>query len=168
MRAHAIDLAGLYTSEHGRLKRLVSRLVGNRATAEDLVHQAFIKLLAQADRDDFANCPAYLTSAVRNLAFNHIRDTARHAEVKLPDAEFHEIPDTAASPEIITLYRCELRRVLRAVMSLPPRRREVFVLNKFEGMSYDEIALRQGISRNTVISQIVSALADLDRLVGQR
>jgi RNA polymerase sigma factor (sigma-70 family) len=49
------------------------------------------------------------------------------------------------------------------VAALPPRRREAFVLNKFEGMSYDEIAARQGVSRNTVISHIVIALADLDR-----
>lgn len=167
MPAHTIDLAGLYTSEHGRLKHLVRRLVGNRATAEDLVQQAFLKLLDKADRDDLANYPAYLTSAVRHLAFNHIRDTTRHGEVKLPDADFHEIADTAASPEIIALYRCELRRVLHAVMALPPRRREAFVLNKFEGMSYDDIAARQGISRNTVISQIVAALADLDRLISQ-
>jgi len=37
------------------------------------------------------------------------------------------------------------------------------VLNRIEGLSYDEVASRMGISRNTVISQIVSALAELDR-----
>jgi len=36
-------------------------------------------------------------------------------------------------------------------------------LHKFEELTYDEIAARQGISRNTVITQIVGALADLDR-----
>ena len=64
--------------------------------------------------------------------------------------------------------RCELRRVLEAVATLPLRRRQAFVLHKFEGLSYDEIAARQGVSRNTVITQIVSALADLDRRLGQK
>ena len=65
MSADVIDLGGIYASERGRLRRLVQRLVGNRATAEDLVHQAFLKLLDKADRGDLANCPAYLTTAVK-------------------------------------------------------------------------------------------------------
>jgi RNA polymerase sigma-70 factor (ECF subfamily) len=46
---------------------------------------------------------------------------------------------------------------------LPPRRREAFVLNRIEGLTYDEVAERMGISRNTVITQIVAALAELDK-----
>ena len=61
------------------------------------------------------------------------------------------------------LYRNELRRLLRAIAALPRRRREAFVMRKLDGLSYDEIALRMGISRNTVISQIVAAMAELDR-----
>lgn len=167
MNAKTFDIAGLYISEQRRLHQLVRRLVGNRATTEDLIHQAFIKLLAAADVGNLDNCPAYLTTTARNLALNHLRDLKRHAEVGITDAELYAIADDAPSPEMTALYRCELRRVLQAVASLPPKRREAFVLNKFEGMSYDEIAARQGISRNTVISHIVIALADLDRKIGR-
>jgi RNA polymerase sigma-70 factor (ECF subfamily) len=167
MNAKTFDIAGLYISEQGRLRQLVRRLVGNRAATEDLVHQAFIKLLAAADSGNLNNCPAYLTTTARNLALNHLRDLKRHGEVGIPDAELHAIPDANPSPEMTAVYRCELRRVLQAVASLPPKRREAFVLNKFQGMSYDEIAVRQGISRNTVISHIVIALADLDRKIGR-
>lgn len=163
MSVHAIDLTGLYASEQGRLKRLVKRMVGNRTTAEDVVQQAFVKLMAAAGHGDLANCPAYLTRTARNLALNHLRDASRRAEVGLPDGELEAIADGRPSPETEAIYRCELRRVLAAVAALPRRRREAFVLHKFEGLSYDEIAARQGISRNTVISQIVSALVDLDR-----
>jgi RNA polymerase sigma-70 factor (ECF subfamily) len=61
------------------------------------------------------------------------------------------------------LYRSELRRLLQAIADLPPRRREAFVLNRIEGLTYDEVAERMGISRNTVITQIVAALAELDK-----
>lgn len=168
MSTPAFDLAGLYASEQGRLKRLVKRLVGSRTTADDLVQQAFLKLIDRTDLDDLDNCPAYLTVTVRNLAINHLRNATRRSEVDLSDTHANTIADTSPSPELATLYRSELRRVLEAIATLPTRRREAFVLNKFEGMSYDEIALHQGISRNTVISQIVSALADLDRKVGPK
>ena len=119
-------------------------------------------------QDDFENCPAYLTRAVRNLALNHLRDTTRKSEVALPEFDFNAISDPAPSPEAAAIYRNELRRLLEAVAALPARRREVFVLNKFEGLSYDEIAARQGVSRNTVITQIVSALAGLNQRLEQK
>jgi RNA polymerase sigma-70 factor (ECF subfamily) len=168
MSARAIDIAGLYAAEHGRLRKLVGRFVGSKATAEDLVQQAFIKLLDNAERDDLANFPAYLTVMARNLALNHLRDTSRRSEVELPDADFDAIADARPSPEMVAIYRCELHRVLQAVATLPPRRREAFILSKFEGLTYDEIAAHQGVSRNTVITQIVGALADLDRRLGQK
>lgn len=166
MTTQAIDLANLYAAERGRLGQLIRRLVGNRTTADDLVHQTFVKLMAKVDADSLENCPAYLTVTARNLALNHLRDAARKFEVALTPEEFQAIADPAPTPEIMALHRSELRRVLRAVAALPPRRREAFVLHKFEELSYDEIAARQGVSRNTVISSIVAALADLNRRLG--
>jgi RNA polymerase sigma-70 factor (ECF subfamily) len=162
-----IDWASLYATEQGRLKRLVKRIVGSRATADDLVHQAFLKLMAGKDCSEVVNCPAYLACTARNLALNHLRNASRRSEVDLMAAEVDAVADPGPSPEMTAIFRCELRRVLKAVAALPRRRRDAFVLNKFEGLSYDEIAARQGVSRNTVISQIVGALADLHRRLAQ-
>ncbi len=168
MSARAIDIAELYAAEQGRLKRFVKRVVRSTTTAEDLVQQAFVKLIDNADHGNVADFPAYLATTARHLAFNHVRNVARRSEVELPEADFHAIADTRPSPEMETIYRCELRRVLRAVAALSPRKREAFVLHKFDGLTYDEIAARQGVSRATVITQIVTALADLDRRLGQK
>lgn len=167
MSAQTFDFVSLYVSEQERLKRLVKRLVRSRATTEDVVQQVFLKLLANAECGTPVNCPAYLACAARNLALNHLRDAARRSEVDLPDDELRAIVDPGPSPEMTAVFRCELRRVLQAIAALPPRRREAFVLNKFEGLSYDEIAARQGVSRNTVISQVVAALTDLHRRLEQ-
>ncbi len=163
MQTQALDISALYLSQRLRLQRIIRRLVGNGEAAEDLVHQSFEKLLAALDAKDIQNRPAYLTSTARNLALNHLRDIGRRGEVELGDEQFHAVPDSRPSPELVVLHRSELRRVMEAIAALPPRRREVFVLHKFEGLNYDEIADRKGISRNTVISHIVLALADLDR-----
>ena len=99
MSVHAVDIAGLYVSEQGRLRRLVRRLVGSKATADDLVQQAFVKLMASADCGNLDNCPAYLTCTVRNLALNHVRDVKRRNEVELPQTDLDAVVDTNPSPE---------------------------------------------------------------------
>jgi RNA polymerase sigma-70 factor (ECF subfamily) len=60
--------------------------------------------------------------------------------------------------------RAELREVLiKAVDALPPRRREVFVLARFHGRSYRDIADIMDISPQTVANQVSAAVRDLRR-----
>ncbi len=160
MTAQALEIAKLYEKEHGRLRAFVRRIVGNPAAAEDVVQQAFTNILG---RQENAATAAYVVQAARNLALNHLRDARRRGDIEQAGLDLELIADLRPSPEMIALYRSELRRLLEAVAALPARRREAFVLNRIEGLSYDEVASRMGISRNTVISQIVSALAELDR-----
>ncbi len=162
MNTSTLHLEELYTSEQARLRSFVRRLVGNPSTAEDLVQQAFANLLAKGENAGSQN-PAYVARAVRNLAINYLRDTRRKSEIELSDDILESIADGHPTPEMVTIYRSELQRLLRAILELPVRRRTAFALNRIEGLSYDEIALRMGISRNTVISQVVAALAELNQ-----
>lgn len=163
MTARVLDITQLYEAEHGRLRSFVRRIVGNPATAEDVVQQAFANILDKLD-DNTPNS-AYVVRAVRNLALNHLRDARRRAEIEISDADLGNIADLHPTPETVALYRSELRCLLEAVAALPLRRREAFVFNKIEGLSYDEVAERMAISRNTVITLVVTALADIDRRI---
>ena len=167
MQGRTVDIARLYSTEQGRLKRMIGRFVGSRATSEDLVHQAFLKLMTVAEISEIENWPAYLTSMVRNLARNHVRDQGRRGEIDAPQSVVDSVRDPAPSPEMACIHRAELRRVLAAIAALPQRRRQAFVLCKFQGLTYDEIATRMRISRNTVITHIVIALTQLDRQFGE-
>lgn len=165
MDSRTANVAELYETEHTRLRSIVRRLIGNPTIAEDVVQQAFTNILARTDESG-ANL-AYVRQAVRNLAFNHLRDIRRRCETELTGVQLDTIADARPSPEMTVLYRSELHKLLQAVAELPPRRRETFMLNKVEGLSYDEIAERMGVSRNTVISQIVAAMLALDQRLGQ-
>lgn len=161
MTARTTNIVKLYELERGRLRAFVRRIIGNQTIAEDVVQQAFTNILAKVDSP--APSSAYMAKAVRNLALNHLRDAKKRAQIEIADSDIDHIADACPSPEMITLYRCELQRLLLAVAALPPRRREAFVLNKIEDLSYDEVSERMKISRNTVITLVVSAMADLDR-----
>lgn len=160
-----VEITTLYEAEHDRLRSYVRRMVRNPHTAEDLVQQAFANLIGRGGKSRPPDA-AYVMRAVRNLALNYLRDSRRRAEIETFCATADNIAETKPSPEMVALYRSELRRLLEAITQLPKRRRQAFLLNRIEGLSYNEIADRMKISRNTVITQVVAAMAELDRRLG--
>lgn len=151
----------IYIAERGRLRRLVMRVTGNRATAEELVQDAFLRLIAGNTNHDIRSYEAYLTRIARNLALNHMRHLKQGVEVPYENEILEAMGDERPSTEMTLIARQTLENTLKAIMALPPRRREIFILHRFEELTYNQIAARLGISRNTVMVQIVNALADL-------
>ena len=82
MSASAIDLTGLYVSEQGRLQRFINRLVGNRATAEDLVQDAFLNPLRGVQATEIEHSRSYLTRTAKNLAIDHLRREKTQRNIK--------------------------------------------------------------------------------------
>lgn len=158
------DVANLYDTERKRLLSFVRGLVGSHSTAEDLVHQAFANLLSSSGQESRTNA-AYVTQTVRNLALNHIRDLKRRQRFEVADHDVSLIADAAPTPEITAVHRDELRRLLTAIYELPPRRRDAFVLSRIEGLTYREVGVRMGIARSSVITHVLAAVHDLDRLL---
>jgi RNA polymerase sigma factor (sigma-70 family) len=162
---HSTLVLRLFRAESRRQCGRARRLVGNADTAEDLVQQAFANLLGRCAQAPLDPSAAYLARAVRNLAFNHLRDARRRAAIEIEGADLECLADQSPSPEMVVLHRAELRRLLQAVADLPERRRQAFVLSRIEGLSHDQVAERMSLSRHTVISHIILAMADLDRVL---
>ncbi len=167
MIARLLDVEKIYLNEHGHLRAIVRRMLRNPSAADDVVQQAFVNILARMQTNAASANPAYVRAAVRNLALNHLRDMKKRSELEIAGMDVDDVADLCPTPETMALYRSELRRLLLAIASLPPRRRAAFVFNRIEGLSYDEISKRMSISRNTVISNIVNAMAELDRKLGE-
>lgn len=151
----------LYQSERARLQRFARRLTGNAATSEDLVQEAFLRVLSRRGEDRITVEEAYVTRVLRNLALNHLRHLRMGVEIAVEDSVLAAMADSGPAVDDKIIARQSLEQVLRAILTLPPRRREIFVQHRFEDLTYDQIAARLGISRNTVMVQIVNALADL-------
>ena len=122
----------------------------DRASAEDVLHQVFLKLLS--GRVVIPETPLhYLCRAVRNTAFNDLR--RRRREVALPsEASWLESPPGLEDDALA------LESALR---SLPEEQREVVILRIWAQMTFEEAAAVVGVSTNTAASRFRYGLEKL-------
>lgn len=142
MRSQSTAFADLYISEKRRLARLVERITRDHSGAEDLIHEAFIRLFSKR-RDRLADERAYLTRVARNLAIDERR---RMARAPLSDVDLFEFADPSPSPEQVAVDREGLRIVASILGRFSGRSRHAFELHCLHGMTIAQIAAEMGIS----------------------
>jgi RNA polymerase sigma factor (sigma-70 family) len=142
--ARTLDLANLYASERGRLSRLINRIVNNTATADDLVHDAFVKALGASTLQEIRNDKAYLSQIARNLAIDHKRKDGR--TVELSEEAFFSLVDPSPSPETITADRQALAITIDTMATLPERTRKALEMHRLGDHTLAKIGKTLGIS----------------------
>jgi RNA polymerase sigma-70 factor (sigma-E family) len=154
----------LYVGHALGLVRLAVLLVGDRASAEDVVQDAFLGLYRRWDSLPDTSAPlAYLRVSVLNGCRTALRGRAR-SRARLHATAFAE-PPPAESAEARALLSEEQRAVARALARLPQRQREALLLRYYLGLSEEEIAAAMGISRGTVKSATSRALSAVGRML---
>jgi RNA polymerase sigma-70 factor (sigma-E family) len=156
--ADAAGIADLFRARHVDLVRLATLLVGDQATAEDVVQDVFTKVCARADQ--FAGNGIVL-SYFRTAVVNACRSVHRRRGVARRfggSAEAQLWAEPAPSPEATVLLTEDRRRVLQALAALPRRQREALVLRFYQRLTEPEIAQTMGISRGTVKSTLSRGL----------
>lgn len=153
--AKSLDLAALYLSESVRLRRNVARIVGDTATAADLVHDVFLRMCGR--RQELEGCDAaYLARSARNAAIDHIR-----AERVRSDYVAGVVPEQTGaatpSPYDVVAARDSLLFVDSIIRTLPERTRHIFLLSRVHGRTYAEIAAVFGISPSAVEKHLTRA-----------
>lgn len=151
----------LFRSQHAKLLLSAYRILNDKARAEDVVQDVFLKLWQK--REEILveeNLPAYLHRAVTNHAINiykqQYRKLVEHAE------EIAEQTDSASSEADSSIITKELsEKIQYAISSMPDSSRGVFMLSRFEELSYKEISERLEISVKTVEKHMSNALKHL-------
>jgi RNA polymerase sigma-70 factor (ECF subfamily) len=139
------------------LLRHAFRLLADREEANDVVQDVFMVLWQKRSSMEIKSSPfSYLYSAVRNRIFDllsHKKIALRYAEsISAFMIEGYNITDDLVRER-------ELAKLIqREIDALPQRMREVFLLNKKEGLSYIEIADQLSISSQTAKQQVYKAL----------
>jgi RNA polymerase sigma factor (sigma-70 family) len=153
----ASGMEALYAEHRGELTRYLRRRAP-RQDVGDLVQECFRRLAAKDSftRALIAQPGAYLVRTARNL----LTDRARTEDVRL-QAHHHSFEDddiAGPDPHAALEAREALRRVERAIARLKPQTGSIFIMHRFDGLSYEEIAEAKGITVKGVEWHIAQAM----------
>ena len=127
----------------------------SRPAAEEIVQECFIKIWEKRAqlRDDLP-LKGYLFTTAHHAVLNELRRDQHHLRL-------HGQVAAAAGPASVAneVEYQEMEALYQAALEqLPPRQREAFLLSRQQGLSYPEIAERQGVSVKTVEAHMMQAL----------
>lgn len=171
------EFEALYRKNRQRAYNLAYRLLGNRAEAEDVAQDAFVRAwhsFAQYDRA--RPFESWLMRIVTNLVIDRRRRQKRVniCSLDAPAASgtdgssmLLELPDSSREPESLLMAGTYEESLQQALSLLPPRYREPVLLADVEELSYEEIAALLNCPVGTVRSRIHRARLMLrDTLMG--
>src|ERR1700730_2643314 len=144
----------------------VARMLGSNSDVDDIAQQVFIRVWRSADRYlPRAKFTTWLLKITRNLVFNELRRSKRHAYVPMqPDPEMEELPVKDAAdqaPDALLLEAKLQRKIEVAILSLPESQRMALILRRYEDLSYEQIAEILDLSVPAVKSLLFRARTEL-------
>lgn len=148
----------VYDQHFSRLFLIVRYYVGRDDVAEDIVSNAFIKLFdSRARIRDLDHVYRFLFTVARNEAISHFRAMRRRRqapldEEQLVDREYHDSRETELERDRWMM------KIQNLVELLPPKRRKIFRLHFFDGLTVREIANQLKLTETTVRNQNNRAL----------
>jgi RNA polymerase sigma factor (sigma-70 family) len=155
-------LAEAYRREIPRLIRLFRMTVRDRDDADDMAQETFARFIGVAAPASIRSPGGYLT----RIAFNLIRDRDKRGSTKLAriclpiEAGLESAAHDDQHREIEAREQAEIWRTI--LSELPALTLDVFLLNRIDGLTYDAIGDRLGISKPRVQKHIVKALRHID------
>ena len=144
------------------------RRVQDRAEAEDLTQEAFIRLTRHPDKPHGQGAQAYVFTIAANLLTDRARmqqswKTKWHRSLAdvLDSGTITPNLVEDRTPERVLVARETLKDVLAALGELGERTRNIFILSRLENMHHRDIAALHGISVSAVEKHVIKALAHL-------
>jgi RNA polymerase sigma factor (sigma-70 family) len=146
-------------------RRLLQRGRSSRKDIDDLIQEGFLRLCRyQHEQQVPVRDPvAFLLDVVERVHIDRVRRATITQRI-FSDRPLEEIDcvDTGSLPEQDAEVAELIERIERTLAAANPRTREAFLLHRFDGMSYTEIAERLGISTRAVTNHIAKALVLID------
>lgn len=149
----------LYERYAGHLMAICVRYTGDRTAAEDLLHDAFLKIFGAIGRFSYrgtGSLRAWLDRVTVNMAIEWLRSRKRMALTPLDESR--PLPEEV-EPEPSHMAAIPHSELLRMISELPEGYRVVFNLYCIEGFAHRDIARMLGINEKSSSSQLFRARA---------
>jgi RNA polymerase sigma-70 factor (ECF subfamily) len=162
-RYNEAKLVGLYEEYYDKIARYVHIHIGNRAEAEDLAGEVFLKALESLGSYQERGIPmqAWLFRIAHNLVVDHLRKREKHKTVPIDTLQI----ESGKNPVTIVEENLELERVTKAMEQITPAQREVMGLRFFGGWTSKEVGQILGKSDGAVREMQRAAIETLRRLL---
>lgn len=169
-------VSALYVRHQRKLLNTLYRLTGDRALAEDLTQETFLRVVRHLPKyRPIGSVGGWIFRIGKNLALNSFRDRKALKEVSLeePVTDSEEgvtkeemIPHGGPGPDQEANSRETEQEIQQALLKLPPVFREALILCDIQGHAYKEAAEALECSINTVASRLARARSKMAELLG--
>lgn len=168
-QSEAIPTPETLAAEHGAaLFRLAYRLTANRADAEDLVQESYVRALRSLHGFTPGSVDAWLRRIATNLFLDGARRRSRLRFDPFPEGAEERVPAIGDGPERSYEWAHLDKDVAQALAALAPDYRAAVVLCDLEGYSYEEVSETLGIKLGTVRSRIHRGRTHLRQALAHR
>jgi RNA polymerase sigma-70 factor (ECF subfamily) len=133
----------------------------NQDEIADLRQDVYVQVYDAARKQIPSHTKAFVFQTARNLLIDRVRHDQVVAIEAVPDLEMLEIAAEAPDPERTAIARDDLRRLRVALDRLPPRCREAVILGRIEGLPGRAIAVRMGVTDQTVSEHLANGIRAL-------
>jgi len=132
--------------------------------AEDVAQDAFVKLWETRNKIDKSSIKAYLYTIANNLAINQLkRDQLKYKFMNLQVERKEKV-----TPQYLMEMQEFDQKLQDTLAKIPEGAREVFLMNRVEGLKYREIAERLGLSMKAIEKRMSRALAILREEINRK
>jgi len=146
----------LYDKYSKQLYRNILRLTKDENIAEELLQDLFLKIWESRENiNPEKSFKSFLYKVAENLVYAHFRKIAKDNRLIAKLVIAYVDVDINAEDVIISKENQNLLN--KAIENLPPQRKQVYMLCKLEGKTYEEVSNELGISTSTIRNQIVKA-----------
>jgi RNA polymerase sigma-70 factor (ECF subfamily) len=151
----------LYYIYEPRLSSFIYKITKSKEITAEIVHDVFLKIwMGREALQDVKNFDAFLFVISRNLAINAFHKAMRELR-RLESLHQDLAQEEDYQQEEQLLYNV----IDSAIEQLPPRQKEVFLLNRYERLTYDQIGKKLNIGKETVKTHIQLAMKSIKRTV---
>lgn len=152
-----------------QLHRYLMKRLRRREDVDDLAQEVYLRLLRMSDETVVEKPMAYLYGVASHVLADHMFDSVDRSRIDWSeDADDWMDSPACVMPDDIADRLNLQQQIEKAMAQLPPTHAAVLLAHKRDGLSYDEVAEKLGLSRDTVAKYVTQSKARVRTMAWER